>query len=501
MITSKEQDALLNLEPKFENSFLSLQAIPKMPKGILKETKQAIALARKFKEEVIKPIALELDRKTFEDPKYLPWDLIQKANERGFYTMFIPKIFGGKGINMPAASYVIEELSSACVGIANVIFVHYLGVAGILASGNIVLANRIFREVAEGEKTGKPCIISLAITEPGAGTDVEENELVDRARLNCYAKKVDGGYLVNGSKVFISMGHVSTWCCLIAYTDLKKPSENTITFAVKTGTKGFTFGRHEDKMGQRVCPASELIFEDCFIQDEFVLSNSKDIASKNRTLKEIVEQYIHYVVEVTRPAVGAFGTGVARGAYETALKYASETEADGKLLINHEWVQSMLAEMYKNVAIGRISYVEANYANSLSGGIYNLLQQKFIYYFLKYIPRNILDLIIIPFLKTRFSSSLFRKILIERQSRDEQHRASGWASLAKIVGTDMGVKNSQMALEIMGYKGLRQEYGAEKFLRDSKLLQIYEGTNQLNRINLFANLIGSSLKQVHVFDE
>ncbi|MGB9736642.1 MAG: acyl-CoA dehydrogenase family protein [bacterium] len=501
MISKIEQEALLNNEPTFENSFCSIQALPGMPKGMLKETKQAVALARKFKEEVVKPMALELDRKTHENSDYLPWDLIQKANEWGFYTMFIPKIFGGRGINMPAASYVIEEISSACVGIANVIFVHYLGVAGILASGNIALANRIFREVVEGERTGKPCLISLAITEPGAGTDVEENELVDRARLNCYARKVDGGYIVNGSKIFISMGHVSTWCCLIAYSDQKKPSENTISFAVKTGTKGFSFGKHEDKMGQRVCPASELIFEDCFIPDEFVLSDSKNLSSDKRTVKEIIEQYIHYVVEVTRPAVGAFGTGVARGAYEIALKFAGETEVDGKLLINHEWAQSMLAEMYKNVVIGRLSYVEANYANSLPGGIYSLLQQRFIYYFVKYMPESILNLLVTPFLKTKLSSKIFRKVLVESQSIDEQHRASGWASLAKIVGTDMGVKNSQMALEMMGYAGLRHENGAEKFLRDSKLLQIYEGTNQLNRINLFATHIGSSLKQVRIFEE
>ena len=169
---------------------------------------------------------------------------------------------------MPACSYVVEELSSACVSIANVDMVHYLGVIGVMASWNTSLINKIFRDVAEGQRTGNPCLISLAITEPGAGTDVEEVELIDKGRVSCYAQKVKGGYVVNGSKIFISMGHVSTWCCLIAYTNLKKPSENTIVFAVKTGTKGFSFGKHEDKMGQRSCPASELIFQDCFIPDE-----------------------------------------------------------------------------------------------------------------------------------------------------------------------------------------------------------------------------------------
>ena len=149
----------MNREPRFEDSYLSLQAMPGLPKGMLKETKAAIALARKFSYEVIRPLTLEADRQTHADPEYLPWDLVKKANEWGFYTMFIPRIFGGQGYNFPASSYVVEELSSACVGIANVAFVHYLGVAGILASWNVTLANRIFREVALGQKTGKPCII------------------------------------------------------------------------------------------------------------------------------------------------------------------------------------------------------------------------------------------------------------------------------------------------------------------------------------------------------
>jgi alkylation response protein AidB-like acyl-CoA dehydrogenase len=255
-------------------------------------------------------------------------------------------------------------------------------------------------------------------------------------------------------------------------------------------------------MGQRVCPASELIFEDCFIPDEFVLTDSRNLpTSKDRTLREVVEQIIQYVVEVTRPAVGAFGTGVARGAYETALKFASDTVVDGKLLINHEWAQTMLADMYKNVVIGRLSYVEANYANGLPGGSYNILQLKLIYYYLKYVPKVILDRLVCPLLDLKITSWIFRKLFVDGQSIEEQQRCSGWASLAKIVGTDMGVMNSQMALEMMGQAGLRHERGAEKFLRDSKLLQIYEGSNQLNRINLFANLIGRSIPQTRVFEE
>jgi acyl-CoA dehydrogenase len=288
-----------------------------------------------------------------------------EANRRGFYTMWVPRVFGGKGYNMPSMSCFSEEIASACVGIANVIGVHYLGLAGLTAAVNPGLANRVLREVVEGERTGKPCLVSLAITEPMAGTDVEDVDLLERGQVTCRATRVKGGYVVNGSKVFISMGHVSTWTVLYAYSDLKRPADTTLGLVVKAGTPGFSFGRHEDKMGQRICPASELIFEDCFIPDEQVLFNAEAVGRiTKKPAREVAQRYIDYVVSATRPGVCAFGTGVARGAYEGALAYAAATDVDGRRLIDSEWVQSHLAEMYKNVALGRLAYMEANFASS-----------------------------------------------------------------------------------------------------------------------------------------
>jgi len=271
MLSRSEVSARLSLFPKFEDTHLSLPYAPRMPKHMVRQTREIIAIARKFNQEVARPIALELDRKTHEDPDYMPWDLVELCNRWGFYTMWIPKMFGGKGYNMPSMSYFVEEVGSVCLGIANVIGVHYLGVAGVMSSANARLTKRILSEVIEGEKTGKPCLIALAITEPTAGTDVEEVDLADKGKITCHAKRVKDGYIVNGTKVFISMGHVSTWTVLYAYTDLKKPSETTVALMVKAGMKGFSFGTHENKMGQRACPASVLIFEDCFIPDELVL--------------------------------------------------------------------------------------------------------------------------------------------------------------------------------------------------------------------------------------
>lgn len=499
--SKKELESLLSRDPVPDDFMCGINSMPRMPRGIIKEIDEVVELARRFNEEVVRPYALEADRKAFEDPEYLPWELVEKANEWGFYSIFIPRIFGGKGISGPAALYFIEEIASECVGLANVIFVHYLGLAGIVVSWNMPLMSKILREVVEGEKTGEPCLISLAITEPDAGTDVEDIILVDKGQVSCYAEQVEGGYIVNGSKIFISMGHMSTWCCLVAYTDLRKPSENAVTLAVKTGTEGFSFGRCEKKMGQRICVASELVFEDCFIPDECVLADRPMLEGFEESASELIEMYIHYAVTVTRPGVGAFATGVARGAYEESVKFACETEVDGKPLIEYQWVQVMLAEMYKNVLVARLSYLEAYCASTNPGGLFELMNWKAAYGYMKYTPKPIFNVFVSPFLNLKMSSRIARKTMIKMRTLEAQKRASGWASLSKVVCSDIAVKNCQMALELVGQAGLRHDRGMEKRLRDAKLLQIYEGTNQLNRINLFDCLIGRTIPEAEVFED
>lgn len=500
MISRKETKAYAGRSPRFEDMICSLPAGPKIPGAMVGETRKVIALARKFNEQVVRPQALALDRRMHEDPDYLPWDLVEKINEWGLYTLWIPKIFGGKGYNMPSMCCFVEEIAAECLAIANLLGVHYLGVCTLTSTWNMRLINHICRQVREGEKNRTPCLISLAITEPGAGTDVEEVGLIDKGNITCHAQKVEGGYRINGTKIFISNGHLSTWHMVVAYSDLKKPADSTVVLAVKTGSPGFSFGRKERKMGQKGCPASELIFKDCFVPDEFVCLSPDQVTANRRTPREISMQMIDYVVSATRAGVGAFATGAARDAYETALTFAAETVVAGKLLIHQEWAQAMLSEMYKNIAMARLTYMETNYANGLYGA-FRELQKKPMYYYYKLMPGKLLDKMIPPLMNKPAATRLFRKQKIDGQTDEEIHRTSGWASLSKFGATDLAMKNCQMALEIMGEAGLRQDRGAEKILRDAKLLQIYEGTNQLNRLNLFKCLIAGDVPQARVFDE
>ncbi|MBU2488033.1 MAG: acyl-CoA/acyl-ACP dehydrogenase [Proteobacteria bacterium] len=483
--------------PPFEDMLVSLDASARIPAGMVSETREVMALGRRFAREVVRPRALELDARLHEDPDHLDWEFVKTANEWGLYSMWLPKFFGGGGYNFMSMAPFIEEVSSQCLAMANLIGVHYLGVGTLSASWNAQIMRRVFSEVAQGEKTGEPCLISLAITEPSAGTDAEEVDLMDRGEMSCRITRCDGGYKVNGTKIFISNGHLSTWHMTMGFEDLSRPSETAIMLAVKTGTPGFSFGRIERKMGQKACPASVLVFDDCFVPDELVALDHRQFSGLSRSHRQTTMQVIDYVVSTSRAGVGAFGAGAARGAYEEALAFASETEVDGTLLVNHEWAQCLLAEMYKNVSLARLTYMETNYANALYG-FFRLMGSAPFFYSMKYAPRPLLDRLSGLF-GSGWATRMFRQTHLENQLESEAHRTSGWASLCKFTATDLAVKNGHLALELMGQAGLRHDRRVEKHLRDAKLLQIYEGTNQLNRLNLFKCMAGADCGQAEPF--
>lgn len=496
----KEMNSWLNQSPCFEEMLCGVNAAAAQPKDVVRDIKKAVALARKFNEEVVRPMTLELENRITENPDYLPWEFVETANRWGLYSLWIPRIFGGKGLCLTSLAIFLEEIASVCAGMANLIGVHYLGFGTLISGWNSKLIMEICNEVVEGEKNGKPCLISLALTEPDAGTDIEETDLMDKGVITCHAKKAPGGYVVNGTKVFISNGHLSTWHILFSFASTKKPSENLVLLAVKTGTPGFSFGRTEKKMGQKSCPASELVFRDAFVDDKNVCIDPSQASKLKRSHTSTTMQIIDYIFSASRAGVCAFGTGVARGAYEEALRFASETKVEGKLLVKHEWAQGMLAEMYKNVELGRLSYIESNYANSIDG-VFKLLNWKPVYYMTKFTPAFIMKKLVFPFMFHRMGTWMLRKVHFDQQTEKQIERTSGLASLAKFTGTDAGMKNSHLALELMGQAGLRHDQRAEKHFRDAKLMQIYEGTNQLNRINLFKCLIAPNISECDVFSD
>jgi acyl-CoA dehydrogenase len=498
-IRKKEKLVLLSQGPKIWEAYNGLECQHRLAKGVHKDVETAIAIARKFNNEVLSPIYLDTDIKCMEDHDYIAWDFLKKAGEWGLYSLFIPKIFGGTGLNFLGMYPFIEEISSVCSGLGHIIFVHYLGLATIFPSFNVKIINRVLRDVVKSEKEGTPRLLDLVITEPEAGTDVQEPLLLDKGRVGTIANKVEGGYVINGRKIFISNGHLSYWHIVMCCEDKKNQAETFVQCVIPNGTKGFSFGTHEKKMGHLASTASELLFEDCFVPDEWMTIVCQDPSVKNskKGIRWTVHSMIDYVVSSSRAGVGAIGTGIGRGAYEIALEYARKKEVAGRLLINHQWAQIILADMYRNVNMSRLTYMESAYTDMLSG-LFKLLSKKPIHYALSILPKWYFTLLS-PLLNLRFVTCLFRKYYYDLYTDEERDASSGWASIAKYTCTDIGVINTNLALDLMGADGLRHDHGAEKCYRDVKLTQIYESTNQINQMNLFCCLVGNRMPEVEFF--
>jgi alkylation response protein AidB-like acyl-CoA dehydrogenase len=500
MIFSRVNPAKTGAEAWFDDTSLSLTAISRQPGGMQKEIRQAVDMAVRFNREYVRPQALEMDRRLQEDHDYLPLEWVEEAGRRGFFTMCMPKIFGGRGICFPALSYFMEEIATECLGMANVIGAHYLGLGTLIVTWNLPLIAQVCGEIISDAQNGRPCLVSLAMTEPSSGSDTPEPDLVDKGTVTCHARKVAGGYRVDGTKIFISNGHFSTWHITVAFEDLKRPSETGVFLAVKTGTPGFRVAGREPKMGQLACPASELVFNDCFIPDAQVALCGEHTRGFARSGREIYQHLFDDLCSISRAGICALSAGAARGAYEDALNFAAATQRHGDYLINAEWVQCRLADLYQNAVIARLLYVETNYANGLYG-VYRQLQSKPAYYALKYLPAALIQGVMRVVLQQKWLMRIMRRMQLEGFKTEHVQRTAGMGALAKITGSDLAVKNCRMALEIMGRDGLRHAAGAEKRLRDAKLLQIYEGTNQINRLDLFRNLIGRALPQVRLHED
>jgi acyl-CoA dehydrogenase len=463
-------------EENFDRMYPALAALRPHDPARIADCERVLERARAFRREFIEPNALAIERQVMRDPSFVAEEAIREAARHGWFSMMVPKFFGGEGLSFGASMIGYEEISAGCLGIGNLMAVHGLAVSTVAATGDIKGMERVCRLLAQG---GDPALLSTAITEPGAGTDVEDAELLRTARLDSEAKPVRGGYEITGRKVFISNGSIARMHVVILPTNRKQPVRSTFAFLVETGTPGFRIGRVEHKMGQKACPAAELVFDRCFVPESARLSS-----------RPLPGRRIELVLGLTRGGVAVFGTGVARGAYERALAYARTHKLGGRWLIDQQWVQMRLSDMWRNVMIARQAYVAAMLNNELFG-LASLVSGGKRARLLNLAPQAMRPLIV---------SDRSRKVMqaaIAELSPAAVDSASAFGASAKVTATDIGIENCHLALDIFGADGLRHDHGIEKLYRDAKLLQIYEGTNQLNRLELYKRAVDGAPEVRH----
>jgi len=463
------------LNPSLEEMVPRISLLRKQNRKYVDGLEDVLERARNFARRKIWHRALDIEEKVFADARYFDWEIVREGAKDGWLSFAVPKEVGGQGYLGVGMSIVMEEMCSACAGVANIFGAHALGFCAIALSMDMEVVDRYLGKIVEEEKKGEPWLFALDITEPSAGSDVEDAEALFRAKLTVEAKRVSGGYVLNGRKCFISNGSVAKTHFVTAALDRNKPFESFTAFVVPSDAKGLTIGRVEEKMGQKACPAAEVVFEDVFVPE------------RDR-LGEEGEGMLHTMVilSASRGPVGAIATGIARGAFERAYYYAVTTRRKGKYLIEDQHIQYILAEMLRRIHLSRQAVFDSAF-----------------YYDYEHMPKILKEpltrvttfVLPHPVRKALERIPIWDRIYQIMRERAEEKvpvnvrsKSVRLSSIAKVSGSDTAVDVSRMAMEILGEDALNREYGVEKCFRDAKLTQIYEGTNQINRLAIIKEL-------------
>jgi alkylation response protein AidB-like acyl-CoA dehydrogenase len=282
-----------------------------------KEQKMIIQLAKDFAEKELAPIADEMDKNSHFAP-----GLIQKIADVGFLGMNVPREYGGAGVDEVTKALVIMEIAKVDASTAELIAVHTLSNDIILKNGTEEQKQKYLSMACKG------AVGAFALTEPNAGSDAAS------ARTKAIADGDD--YVINGSKCFISnMGEdEGDYVILIALTDPEKKTKGMSAIIVDRGTKGFSVGKVEDKMGLRAAPVSELIFDDCRVP-------------KTQLLGKEGRGFMIAMAGLDGGRIGmaSQGVGVAEGALQAAVEYAKQRVQFGKPISANQGLQWYLADM------------------------------------------------------------------------------------------------------------------------------------------------------------
>jgi acyl-CoA dehydrogenase len=291
-------------------------------------TEQQIALKKKAREFAIREV-LPVARK-YDESEQFPLEVIKKAWEEGLLNLGIPTKYGGLGFGLLESCLVVEEMSSACPGIATSIFDNNLGAEPIVIGGNEEQKQRIL-----GELVNKFKLIAFATSEPTMGSDV--------ANMKCLAKKDGDDYILNGSKFWITNGGFADYITVFATEDPEKKHKGIGAFIVDTKSEGVRLGKHIPKLGQRASNTVAVGLKDVRIPKENVL------AKPGRGFVLAMQTFAH-----TRPAIGAFAIGCARSAMEYSIDYANKREAFGRPIGNYQVIQEKIANMYKDIEAAKL---------------------------------------------------------------------------------------------------------------------------------------------------
>jgi alkylation response protein AidB-like acyl-CoA dehydrogenase len=304
-----------------------------MPMGfdLTEEQQQVKRSVREFAEAEIKPHVMEWD-----EAQRLPRELFTKMGEIGLMGVIFPEEYGGAGMGYVEYATVIEEIARVDGSIGLSVAAHNsLCTNHIFRYGNEEQRKKYVTPLAKGEKLG-----AWGLTEPGSGSDA--------SGMKTTASRHDGGWVLNGSKNFITHGISADICVVIAITSREMRSRGISAFVVERGTKGFIAGKKENKLGMRASETTSIIFEDCWIPEENLIG-------------EVGRGFVNamQVLDGGRISIAALALGIAQGAYESALKYSQERKQFGQPIFDFQGIQFKLADMATQIDAARLLTLRA----------------------------------------------------------------------------------------------------------------------------------------------
>ena len=376
---------------------------------------------RRFMEAEMRPILREYERE-----ERFPIEQIRKLGELGCCGIMVPEDWGGAGSD--AATYVVmlEEVARVCASTAVTLSVtNSAACAPLVRHGTPAQKEKYLRRLAKGEILGSFCL-----TEAGAGSDA--------AAITTRAVRRGGGYLLSGTKTWVSTGGVSGVYIVFAKTDPGAGARGISAFLVEPNFRGFRVSRYEDKMGLRMSRTAEVTLDECEVPAENLLG------VENQGLKVALG-----ALDGGRIGIAAQAVGLAQGALEAAVHYAQQRRAFGKNIAEFQAVQWMLADMQTEIEAARgLTYYAAwsydqNSQREGAGG----------------------------------------------DSASGKTRAGADAARAKLYASEMVNRVVYKAVQIHGSMGYSRESEVERMYRDARVITIYEGTSEIQRTIIARDLL------------
>jgi alkylation response protein AidB-like acyl-CoA dehydrogenase len=365
------------------------------------ENQKMIAqMVRDFAQKEILPY-----RNHWDEKQIFPVDVFKKMGELGLMGVLVPEEYGGSGFGYNEYVTAITEISKVCGGIGLSMAAHNsLCTNHILYFGTEEQKRKYLPKLASAEFIG-----AWGLTEPSTGSDA--------GNMRTTAVRDGDGWVINGSKTFITHGISGDVVVLMTRTGKLGEKNNATAFLIDKGTPGFTAGKKEDKLGMRASETAELIFQDCKIPDSCRLG---EVGSGFKQALAILDG--------GRISIASLGLGIAKGAYEAALKYSKERQQFGKSISDFQAIAFKLADMATKIDAAEMLIFRAAYLKN------------------NHLP-------------------------VSKES-----------AMAKLYSSEIAVEVANDGVQIHGGYGYIKDFPAEKFYRDAKLCTIGEGTSEIQKV-------------------